>query len=302
MHRRLPSLNALRAFEAAARHESFSRAGDELFVTHAAVSRHIRDLETWLNAALFERTGRGVVLTEIGESYARRLTRALDDVAEATAAVLSSVEAPQLNISVEEAFATLWLVPRLVRFAKKYSDVELSLDPDDGLINFRADPFDLAIRYGAGNWPDVDATLLVRLKVFPVCSPEYRQRESIESPGDLKNAMLLHEETKAWWADWLDEVGLKHLTPHRGPLFQGNLAVEAAAAGQGIALGDNVSAADGLLEGWLVRPFDVSIQEDAYYIVSAKGGKQTAQAEAFKAWVVQEMNETQAQLAQLLDG
>ena len=85
--------------------------------------------------------------------------------------------------------------------------------------------------------------------------------------------MPLHKETKAWWADWLEEADLKHLKSYRGPLFQGNLAVEAAAAGQGIALGENVSAADGLLEGWLVRPFDISIQEDAYYIVSAKGRK-----------------------------
>lgn len=302
MHRRLPSLNALRAFEAAARHESFSRAADELFVTHAAVSRHIRDLETWLDVALFERTGRGVVLTEVGDIYARKMTHALDEISDATTQVLRTVEAPQLNISAEEAFAALWLVPRLVRFAERYPEVELSIDPDNELVNFRADPVDLAIRSGNGNWPDVDATLLVRLDVFPVCSPEYRDRVRVKAPGDLANAVLLHEETKAWWADWLEEADLKHLKSHRGPLFQGNLAVEAAAAGQGIALGDNVSAADGLLEGWLVRPFDISIQEEAYYIVSAKGRKETAQAEAFKAWLTQEMNETQTRLAQLLAG
>ncbi len=299
MHRRLPSLNALRAFEAAARHESFSRAADELFVTHAAVSRHIRDLELWLDVVLFERTGRGVLVTEIGSSYARRLTHALDEFADATADVLATVEAPQLKISVEQAFATLWLVPRLVKFAERYPEVELSLDPDDELVNFRADPVDLAIRFGNGDWTDVDFTPLVRLDVFPVCSPEYQERKGIKEPGDLANAMLLHEETKAWWAEWLEEAGLKRFQSHRGPLFQGNLAVEAAAAGQGIALGDNVSAADGLLEGWLVRPFNIAIQEDAYYIVSAKGRKDTAQVEAFKAWLMSEMAETQVKLTAL---
>ena len=181
MHRRLPSLNALRAFEAAARHESFSRAADELFVTHAAVSRHIRDLETWLDVALFERTGRGVVLTEIGDIYARKMTHALDEISDATTQVLKTVEAPQLNISAEEAFAALWLVPRLVRFAERYPEVELSIDPDNELVNFRADPVDLAIRSGNGNWPDVDATLLVRLDVFLVCSPEYRDLRAGQS-------------------------------------------------------------------------------------------------------------------------
>ena len=302
MHRRLPSLNALRAFEAAARHSSFSRAADELYVTHAAVSRHVRDLEAWFDAALFVRTGRGVLLTEAGGAYARRLTHALDEIADATAQMLSMTEAPQLRISVEQAFATLWLVPRLVKFAEQYPEVELSVDPDNALVNFRSDPVDLAIRSGDGNWPDVDATLLVPLDVFPVCSPEYRERNAIDTPADLANAMLLHEETKAWWADWLEEAGLESFKSGRGPLFQGNLAVEAAAAGQGIALGDNVSAADGLLEGWLVRPFDISIQEEAYYAVSAKGRKDTAQAEAFRAWLVHEMSETRSQLTQHFAG
>ena len=302
MHRRLPSLNALRAFEAAARHESFTLAADELFVTHAAISRHIRDLEAWLDVKLFERTGRGVVVTEIGSAYARRLTHGLDEIAEATAQVLSTVETPQLRISAEQAFAALWLVPRLVKFAERYPEIELSVDGDDECVNFRADPVDLAIRYGGGNWPEVDAVPLVNLDVFPVCSPEYQERNGIRSPRDLANAMLLHEETKAWWAEWLEEAGLEGLRSNRGPLFQGNLAVEAAAAGQGIALGDNVSAADGLLEGWLVRPFDISIHEDAYYIVSEKGRKDTAQVEAFKTWLISEMAETQAKLVQLFAG
>ena len=299
---RLPSLNTLRAFEAAARHNSFSRAADELFVTHAAVSRHVRDLEAWLDTMLFVRTGRGVELTEAGGTYARRLTHALDEIADATQQTLSMAETPQLRISAEQAFATLWLVPRLVKFAEQYPDVELSVDPENALVNFRSDPVDLAIRSGDGNWPDVDATLLVRLDVVPVCSPEYCERHGIDTPSDLAKAMLLHEETKAWWADWLEEAGLEHFKSGRGPLFQGNLAVEAAAAGQGIALGDNVSAADGLLEGWLVRPFEISIQEEAYYVVSAKGRKDTAQVEAFKAWLVHEMAETQSQLTRHFSG
>ena len=112
----------------------------------------------------------------------------------------------------------------------------------------------------------------------------------------LQTLFCLHEESKAWWADWLGEAGLKKLKNVRGPLFQGHLAIEAAGAGQGVALGDNVTAAEGLLEGWLVRLFDVGIDEDAYYIVRAKGSKETASAQAFREWLVREMGETQAQL------
>jgi len=299
MHRRLPSLNALRAFEAAARHVSFSRAADELFVTHAAVSRHIRDLEAWLDVSLFKRTGRGVIVTEAGEAYARRLTRAFDDMADATRHVLDSAEAPHLNISAEPAFAALWLVPRLVKFAELYPDVELSVDPADELVNFRSESTDLAIRYGDGKWPDTDATLLVRSDVFAVCSPDYQKQKGIETPEDLSKAVLLHEATKAWWSDWLSEANLTELKTTRGPLFQGHLAIEAASAGQGVALADVVTASEGLFEGWLVSPFDITVQDGAYYVVSPSGRKETAHVQAFREWLIKEMADTEARVKAL---
>ncbi len=148
MGRRLPSLNALKAFEAAARLESFTDAAAELFVTHAAVSRHIRDLEEWLGTQLFIRTGRGVDLTDAGRRYVSRLTPLFDQLAEATREAAAVGDVRSLNVSVEPAFASRWLVPRLGRFNELHPDIELAIDPTNTLVNFRAGEADLGIRYG----------------------------------------------------------------------------------------------------------------------------------------------------------
>jgi LysR family glycine cleavage system transcriptional activator len=297
MSRKLPSLKALRAFEAAARHLSFTDAAEELFVTHAAISRHIRDLELWLNSKLFVRTGRGVELTETGRRYVRELTPAFDRMARATAEILESDAGEALSISVEEALASRWLVPHLGNFSQSHPDIELSIDPDDDLVNFRSGNVDLAIRFTAGDagvWPDVDAELLVELVVFPVCSPELIEGKSISSPQDITSFTLLHEETRQWWELWLDSENVQLPRGSRGPMFQGNLALDAAEAGQGFALSDQILTSEALQEGWLVKPLPGAQSEGGYYLVSAKNTPDTPAMESFRIWIRAEIAATQA--------
>ncbi len=300
MVRRLPSLNALRAFEAAARSESFTLAAQELFVTHAAISRHMRDLEDWMGVQLFHRTGRGVKLTEAGSRYARELTPLFDGFAAVTRDVMASGKIRTLKVSVEPSIASRWLVPRLGRFNEINPDIELSVDPENRLVDFHTEEADLGIRYGPGNWRDVEALKLSDVEVFPVCSPKLIAGRGDLEPSDLADYDLLHESRKEWWADWLLAAKVDGVEGWRGTIFQNQLAIEAAEAGQGFALGDQILCTDALLEGWLVRPFGIDIRQAfSYYIVRAKGTRESPPAQAFRAWLIGEMTETNRKFAQI---
>ena len=284
--RRLPSLNAIRAFEAAGRHGNFSSAADELFVTHASISRHVRHLEEWLGRPLFERHSRGVVLTEAGEAYLSRLSRVFDALDDATKEVRITPEQSELAISVEVTFAARWLVARLGGFQKAHPGIELNFEADDDCVDFRRDAAELAVRYGEGNWPDVEAARLVSLVAFPVCSPEFLEGKTIEKPGDLLDYPLLHEDTKLWWREWLEAAGVAAPERPRGSLYQSaHMALEAAGAGLGVALGDNLTVADGLAEGWLVKPLDFTVEAGAYWIVTPKNGGESQAARDFRHWL-----------------
>lgn len=301
MGRRLPSLNALRAFEAAARLGGFVRAADELNVTHAAISRHVRELEAWLGRDLFVRTGRGVTLTSEGTRYAAALTPLFDGLALATEAVLNPPEETVLHVTCEEAFATWWLVPRLGRFNAAHPDVTIDLDPSDEMASFRGGGApDIGIRYGPGGWTGTRAEPLVDILTFPVCNRRHLSEAGLVAPDDLVRSTLLHDESKRWWADWLVAAGADVVDPRLGPMFRRFLSLEAAATGQGCALADNVVAADGLIEGWLVKPFALLKPDEAYWIVLPGAGEPTAAAAAFEAWVRSEMAATQAALAPIL--
>jgi LysR family glycine cleavage system transcriptional activator len=300
MARRLPSLNALKAFEAAARHESFTVAAEELFVTHAAISRHIRELEEALGTDLFIRTGRGVKLTDSGRRFGAILTPLFDRMAEAVRETAAQGKVRTLQVSVEPSIASRWLVPRLGRFNALHPDIELSIDASSRLVDFRAGEADLGLRYGPGQWSDVEATKLCDQLIFPVCSPRLIVGRSNLTPADLKNFNLLHEERKQWWADWLARAGVRDVQDWRGSIFQNHLAIEAAEAGQGFALADQILVTDALLEGRLAKPFDVEVQDQwTYFIVRAKGSKETAPARAFREWLLSEMAETQRKFAAL---
>ncbi len=296
MRRRLPLLNQLRAFEAAARAQSFTKAADELFVTHAAVSRHVRELEEWLGTELFVRTGRGVVLTDAGRKYAARLTPIFDAIAEATRDAMIEGDSSHLTVAPDGAFASRWLVPRLGRFNTAHPDIELDVSPGEYISDFYKGEDDIAIRYGAGTWPEVEAELLCKAKVFPVCAPELVKDTPPNKPHDLKDYTLLHENSRQWWADWLRQAKVKDADmAWSGPLFQNYLAIQAAEAGQGFALADQIIATDALLAGRLVKPFDVDHEEgEGYWLVWGKNMRLSSAGLALRQWLINEIKKTNA--------
>ncbi len=206
MARRLPSLNALKAFEAAARHESFTDAAEELFVTHAAISRHIRDLEEWLGTELFLRTGRGVALTEAGRRFGERLTPLFDAIAAATREAAAVGDARQLRVSIEPAFASRWLVPRLGRFNDLHPTSNWPSTPTASSPTSAPRG-----RHRVALWPGrlghVEALKLTDTVIFPVASPDLHKDHKTLKPGDLHDFNLLHESRKQWWTDWLAAAG-----------------------------------------------------------------------------------------------
>jgi LysR family transcriptional regulator, glycine cleavage system transcriptional activator len=298
MARRLPSLNALKAFEASARHESFTDAATELFVTHAAISRHIRELEESLGTELFTRTGRGVELTEAGTRFGERLTPLFDQLADAAREAAAVGAARTLRVSVEPAFASRWLVGRLAKFNDLHPDIELTIDSTNRLVDFYADDVDIGIRYGNGSWDDTESGKLSDVVIFPVCDPKLIADAPKLTPEGLSEYTLLHESRKQWWIDWLASAGVKAEMDWRGTIFQNHLAIEAAEAGAGFALGDQILCTDALVEGWLARPFNVDMKDHGgYWIVRKKGSKETAVVKAFREWLLSELVETNKRFA-----
>lgn len=288
MARRLPSLNGLRAFEAAARHASFTLAACELNVSHAAISRHIRELEGWLGVKLFHRTGRGVELTEAASALMPELTAAFDQLAGAIAPYTAPARRSQLVISSEVPFAALWLVPRLGAFTALYPDTDLVVDADNRLVDFAKEDVDLGIRYGGGTWKGVEAVLLAETYVSAVCSPQLLAAKKIRTPADLAGATLIQEDTKQHWRDWLHAAGVSKSVEPNGPVLKGHLAIAAAEAGQGFTLADAVMAGDAVAAGRLVRPFDIMVRHQSYYLVSGTGQPRCQLAQAFRDWIVGE--------------
>jgi LysR family transcriptional regulator, glycine cleavage system transcriptional activator len=299
MVRRLASLNALKAFESASRHSSFSLAAAESNVTHAAISRHIRELEATLGIKLFHRTGRGVELTEQGAAFGREISPAFDILAQATERYAKPRANHQLIISAEVSFAALWLVPRLGRFTSQHSAIELVLDPTNRLVDFSKNEADIGIRFGKGAWRDVEATKLADAELSPVCSPVFLKARRIASPADLARATLLQEEDKEHWCDWLDAAGLGDCPPPSGPTLRGHLALAAAESGQGFALADTIQAVDALMAKRLVRPFNVVVRNQAYYLVRGAKAKKNKAAAAFRDWIEEEIAASFAALKEL---
>jgi LysR family transcriptional regulator, glycine cleavage system transcriptional activator len=298
MARRLPSLNALKAFEAAARHVSFTEASGELFVTHAAISRHIRELEEYLGTQLFNRTGRGVTLTDAGSRFGEQLTPLFDRLAEASREAAAVGAARPLNVSVEPAIASRWLVARLGRFQELHPDIELNIDPTTRLVDFHADNVELGIRYGLGDWDNVEMVKLSEVVIFPVCAPSLIADAPDLKPADLADYNLLHEQRKQWWSDWLAANGVEGVEDWKGTVFQNHLAIEAAESAQGFALGDQILCTDAILEGWLKRPFNSDMKDHgSYWIVRAKGSKESATARSFREWLMSEMADTNKKFA-----
>jgi LysR family glycine cleavage system transcriptional activator len=290
MSRRLPPLNALPSFEAAARHLSFSRAAEELHVTHGAVSRAIRNLEQHLGTQLFVRSVRAVRLTPMGAAYAADVRQILDQL---TAATLSATgqQSPLLNVSTLDTFASKWLVPRLFRFRRNYGEIDVRLSTSEKLADFVSDGIDIAIRYGRGRYPGVISELLMKEDVFPVCSPKLLEGpHPLRTPADLKHHTLIHDNFHIDWASWLKMAGIQDVDPHRGPSFHSSEhVVQAAVQGEGVALGRSALVADDLATGQLVRPFALSLPAElAYYVVYPPAALKQNKVKVFRDWLMEE--------------
>ncbi len=291
MARRPPPLNALRAFEAAARHLSFTRAAEELHVTQAAISHQVKALEEHLGRKLFKRLNRALLLSDDGQAYLPSVSRAFTLLNEATDNLVSKQAPGPLTVSALPSFAARWLVPRLGRFRQIRPDIDLRIDPSAELSDFAGDDVDVSIRYGRGKYPGLRADWLMTEDIFPVCSPALLDGpHPLRDPQDLEHQVLLHDDGHGDWRTWLLAAGVERVDPTRGPIFtDSGMVIQASMAGQGVALARAVLAADELAAGRLVRPFTLSLpSEFAYYLVCPTNTAEHPKIAAFRDWLLSE--------------
>ena len=288
---RLPPLTALRPFEAAARLESFSRAAEELHLTHGAVSHQVRALEEHLGVPLFARHGKRVALTAAGRTFAERVRAALNEIA-AAANTLRARRDDRLNISVLPSFASRWLMPRLIRFMDAHPQMEVNVVASTALANFREDEVDVAIRFGIGPWPALACEMFLEDEYFPVASPKFNRGKLPKTPRDLLATRIIRED-RDYWQPWFDKAGIpiEEASAARGPLFNDSTyALQAAARGEGIALARRSIVQEDLDRGVLRRLFDIQVpSRERYWFVSAKEGAEQPKVKAFREWVRKEL-------------
>jgi LysR family glycine cleavage system transcriptional activator len=287
----LPSLNGLRAFEAAARHLSFTAAADELHVTQTAISHQIRRLEEQLGRRLFERHNRSLTLTRDAEAYLPAVRAAFEDLRQATARLQRSGRDDVLTVSTTASLAAKWLITRVAAFQVAHAGIEVRITTSSQLVDFRRDQVDMAVRYGRGTWPGLHAAWLMAEDIFPVCSPALlRGEHPLRRPVDLAYHNLLHVTSGPEdWQMWLTAAGLpRSLAERRGLTFdQSFMALQAAIEGVGVALGRSRLAETEIAAGRLVAPFDVRLPTDAgYYIVAPEQTADTPKIALFRDWLI----------------
>jgi LysR family glycine cleavage system transcriptional activator len=294
---RFPPLTSLRAFEAAARHLSFTRAAEELRLTHSAISHQIRGLEQYVGVTLFVRRPRGVALTQEGQILAVALQQAFARVDSALAHVKAR-RSEVLTLSVLPAFAARWLVPRLSDFQNRHPEIQINLTPSAQLANLRNDGVDAAIRFGAGHWPNVKADKIKSEILFPVASPKFRDPLPAH-PHDLLGHTLLNDGNTTW-EPWLNAAGLGMHQMRFGATYgDAGLLLEAAAQGHGIALARATLAECDIGAGRLVRLFDTAVEcEFAYYFVCLPVREHEFKIQAFRTWLVDQIAESIARRPQ----
>ena len=295
---RLPSLNALRAFEAVARHLNLTRAAEELHVTPAAVSHQVKALEEDLGVPLLRRVRREFFLTDAAQAGLPALREAFDLLGDAVERMRSELPDRLLTISVLPSFAVSWLVPRLSRFKAQHPEIDVRLDTNDRVVDLRREGIDLGIRYGAGDYPGLEVDRLLDEEIFPVCSPSLLEGpQPLKTPEDLRHHSLLHVDWTPFmketgdWTLWLMAAGLDEVVDvSRGPRFSHtNLALQAAVHSQGVVIGSQALAADDLAAGRLVRPFGMSVQLNfCYFVVTTPATARLPKVAAFKDWLLRE--------------
>jgi LysR family transcriptional regulator, glycine cleavage system transcriptional activator len=290
MARRLPPLNALKAFEAAARSESFTRAAEELCVTQGAVSHQVKALETTLGIKLFNRERQRLVITEAGRDYLMVIRDALDRIALGTERLMQRQTSGVLTVSTSPDFAAKWLVHRLGRFAEAHAEMDLRVSATTHQVDFAREEVDVAIRHGDGNWPGLEAIRLTTERLFPVCSPRLlTRRKRVAEASDLLQFPLLRLEDWKTWSRWFEAAGVA-VSPVQGPVLnRASMLIDAAVDGQGVALARTTLAAWDLISGRLVRPVDVSLRmANTYWIVCPKATFDLPKIAMFRAWLLAE--------------
>ena len=290
MPRQLPPLNALRAFEAAARSESFTRAAEELCVTQGAVSHQVKLLEAALGIKLFNREHQRLVITGAGREYLNVVRDALDRIAAGTERIVQRQNTGVLTVSTSPDFAAKWLVNRLGRFAEAHPGIDLRVSATMHHIDFVREEVDVAVRHGDGNWSGLVAVRLCTEQLFPVCSPRLMSgRNRIAKPSDLLKFPLLHLEDRKAWSNWFDAAGVDAEMSHGLVLNRASMLIDAAVNGQGVALARTALAAWDLINGRLVKPFDLALKlSKIYWIVCPKATSMQPKIVTFRDWLLAE--------------
>ncbi|MCA1476845.1 transcriptional regulator GcvA [Bradyrhizobium sp. NBAIM08] len=292
MTARLPSLNGLRAFEAAARHLSFTLAASELNVTQTAISHQIRRLEEELGIRLFIRQNRALALTPEARDYLPGVRAAFNDLRLATDRLLRKDEDKVLTVSTLASLAAKWLLPRLTDFQEQHPGIDVRITTSTSLVDFQRDNVDAAIRYGRGQWPGLRADWLMADELFPVCSPSLlRGDKPLRRPEDLRNHPLLHTSSTNSddWRLWLTAAGLPaDIARHPGITFDMIfMTIQAAIDGIGVAMGRTSYVQDDIAKGRLVVPFKIALPADAgFYLVSPEGRREAPKLVAFRDWMI----------------
>jgi LysR family glycine cleavage system transcriptional activator len=291
---RLPPLSALRAFEAVARHLSFTRAADELHVTPAAISQQVKGLEDQLGVQLFERSRRAVALTDAGVSILPDVRAGFASLSRVLDRNIRKPQGPALRISVAPSFASKWLLPRMPNFAAQYPDIQLRISATPALADLKNDEADLAIRFGVGRYPGLRSEPLFREALCPLCSPRFSKgKRALRTPADLKRFQLLHDLSlpgdpqPPGWTQWLNLAGVPEVNANRGTCFSlAELALQAAIDGAGVVLGRLALAEVDLAAGRLWRPFQPTLELDlGYFLVTPKRRHESNEVQCFRNWL-----------------
>lgn len=293
----MPSLDLLTGFEAAARHLSFTKAGEELFLTQSAVSRQIKELEDQLGVSLFHRRHRALVLTDAGQQLYAAAAQVITTVRSATERLRAqSGRKRPLSVTTTHSFAALWLIPRLAGFTRTHPGVDVRITADTRVQDLERDGLDLAIRHGPPSLAGPNAVRLFGERVFPVCSPKLARSKPLRDPADLKNHTLLQyddpDARHPWlhWKTWLEVAGIPDLRPAATLSLSGfEQIIPAAVAGHGVALGRSPLVKDLLAEKKLVAPFKTSADPArAYFVIPSKAAATRPEVHGFIEWLKDE--------------
>ena len=300
--RKLPPLNSIRAFEAAARNVSFTKAAKELYVTHGAVSKQVAVLEAWLSTQLFNRTQSQVTLTEAGRTLLAAVTPALDRIAVTAMQLLEKNEVATLKVSAPPTFTMRWLIPRISTFQRRSQGVEVKLTTSTAAINFEEEGYDIAIRGGHRPFPGCMSVPFMTETILPICHPDLLEGGNLQAPADLAKLTLISYETEpVSWSDWLTLAQVPNLRPADNLQFeQMYFALQAAVEGLGVVLVPLFLVADDILLEKLCAPFGMRyVRQRQYFVNHATTANNNFFLDDFRDWLIEAGRDTEKSIEQL---